>query len=61
MMSEDTPKDYAEPEWSAAGRVHDWRNYINDEIKLMWESFSLTQRAALSRQAEEIASCEEWD
>ena len=49
------------PNWSQASRVHDWRNYISDEVKRLWDGFSIPQRAALVRQAQAIADREEWD
>jgi hypothetical protein len=53
--------DYDHPDWEAAGRVCDWRNYINKELRDMWDAFSLNQKRAIADNAEEIASREEWD
>lgn len=47
-----TDDRYQNPDWTTVGRVHDWRNYISDEVKTMWSSFTPEQRAALGRQAE---------
>ncbi len=49
------------PEWENAGRVHDWRNYISEEIEAMWDTFTDEQKAALYRQADAQASAEDWD
>lgn len=57
----DTPTDYLAPHWDAAGRMHDWRNYISTEVREIWETFTGEQRAAMARQADSIASNEEWD
>lgn len=49
------------PDWAAKGRVHDWRNYISDEVQAMWPDFTDEQRMALYRQADSIAEREEWE
>jgi hypothetical protein len=56
-----TPSDYMEPQWERAGKVHDWRNHVGDEIAAMWSTFTAEQRAALARQAEYLARSEEWE
>ncbi len=37
---ENTPKDWAAPDWGNAGRVHEWKNYISDEVQAMWDTFT---------------------
>jgi|WetSurMetagenome_2_1015567.scaffolds.fasta_scaffold232024_3 hypothetical protein len=49
------------PDWVGAGKAHDWRNYISEEVRLLWNTFTLAQKQALMRQAEEIAGREVWD
>jgi hypothetical protein len=49
------------PEWDRAGRVHDWRNYISERVKELWDTFSDEQKLALVEQADEHASNEHWD
>jgi hypothetical protein len=56
-----TPRDYREPEWTRTDRVHNWRNYISEEVQVAWPTFTPEQQAMLARQAEEQASREEWD
>lgn len=53
--------DFEHPDWEGAGRVCDWRNYISDDLKLMWNDFTLGQKRAIAENADEIASREEWD
>ena len=60
-MSPDTPTDYANPEWEKAGKVHDWRNHVSEELQAMWPTFTDAQKAAIARQAEDMAGREEWD
>lgn len=53
--------DYMTPDWAAATKVHDWRNYINDEVRSLWITFHADQCHALAKNAQEIADREEWD
>jgi len=57
----DTPDDYLNPDWERRQRVHNWRNYISEEVRAKWQTFTPEQRAALARQAEETSDHEEWD
>jgi hypothetical protein len=56
-----TPSDWNEPKWIDAGRIHDWRNYVSEEIQYMWSTFTEEQKKAIARQAEENALDEEWE
>ena len=55
------PMDYDHPDWEEAGRVHNWRNHISQELRDMWDAFSIDQKRAIAENADEIASREEWD
>jgi hypothetical protein len=55
------PADYQNPMWSEQGRVHNWRNYISDKLKAMWDTFTDEQKAAIAESADESAMREEWD
>ena len=55
------PKDWKAPNWKKAGRVHEWKNYVNETLQSMWEEFTDYQKQALAASAEESASREEWD
>lgn len=57
----DTPADWQSPSWGAAGRVHEWKNYISDEVRAMWHTFTDEQKQAFARQADEIAGREDWE
>jgi hypothetical protein len=52
---------YQSPDWDEEDRVHNWRNYVSDELRAMWGTFTPEQRSAIGRSAEEQASREEWD
>jgi hypothetical protein len=49
------------PEFEKKNRVHDWRNYIPDQIKEVWGLLSLDAQLALLLTAEQQASAEDWD
>lgn len=53
--------DWRNPQWDAATRVHDWRNYVNDELRAMWHTFSDEQQHAIAKNADDIAGREDWD
>lgn len=54
-------RDWKSPNWEHVGRIHDWRNYIDEEVQSMWDTFTDDQKQALQRQAQEEADCELWD
>lgn len=56
-----TPHDYKNPEWDNANRVHNWRNYISEELRDCWQSFGDTQKAMIARNADDAAGREHWD
>lgn len=49
------------PRFAEAGRVHDWRNYISEEVQHLWDSFNEEQKSALYRWADDQAMNEHWD
>jgi len=55
------PNDFYLPNWSAASKCHDWKNYVSDDLKSIWITFSDEQRQILAANFDEIASREEWD
>ena len=59
MNKED--EQYVNPDWDYYGRVHEWRNYIDDELRAIWDTFTEEQRIVIGRSAEKSASNEEWD
>ncbi|MEM9354629.1 MAG: recombinase RecA [Pseudomonadota bacterium] len=58
---ENLPNDWSQPEWGNAGRVHEWKNYVSEEVRSMWAGFTEEQKQALVRQADELAGREDWD
>lgn len=55
------PPDWEHPNWSEYRKTHCWRNHVGEEVIVLWETFSLTQKRALAKHAEELASAEEWE
>ena len=55
------PNDYRSPNWDVFTKTHNWRNYISEELRSMWESFTDEQKAAIATNAQEIADREDWD
>lgn len=53
--------DYLKPDWENTSRVHDWRNYITDQMKSQWDKFSSEQKRMIAEMADEAASGEQWD
>ncbi len=56
-----TPRDWDAPDWDNERRVHDWKNYVSEELRAKWATFSDELKMMLARQAEEQASNEEWE
>lgn len=50
-----------DPKWEIVTCWGDWRRYISDEVRGMWNTFTTEQKAALIRQAEYMTSLEEFD
>lgn len=49
------------PEWNKAGRVHDWRNYVCDLFRDIWEDLSEESKLIIAVMANERADGENWD
>lgn len=56
-----TPRDYANPDFTDYDAVHNWRNYIGDELRAIWATFSDEQKRVIARQANITAEAEDWD
>jgi hypothetical protein len=60
-MPDYTPTDYEAPDWENGRRVHEWKNYISEELQALWETFSTRQKIAIARNASDLAGREDWD
>ena len=48
-----------EPQWTSRTKMHDWRNYVDKEIQLVWSFLSEQARLSLYINAEVQARREE--
>lgn len=64
---DDEDRDYLAEEalapvnWDEGGKVHNWRNYVGEHVRALWATLSDTQKVAIVRDADELASGEHWD
>lgn len=50
------------PEWNSDGqRVHDWRNYVGENVQRLWPKLSYETRLAIALDAQDLADREDWD
>lgn len=61
VPEKNVPEDFINPDWKNKERVHEWKNYVSNEIQNIWHSFNLEQKATIALQAREQASQEDWD
>lgn len=60
-------KETAEnPEWEKydnhfGKHVHDWRTYVSDEVRKIWNELPLIAKCAVISVCEEMADNEQWD
>ncbi len=55
------PEEYNAPEWNNFCRVHNWHNYVSQDLRDMWHAFTEEQKKALAENAEFQANQEQWD
>lgn len=55
------PGDWRNPNWNKEEKCHCWRNYINNEVIKIWDTFSDEQKQAIAQNAQEIADIEDWE
>lgn len=49
------------PDWDSRSRCHDWKNYVTDALKAIWESFSPEQKRVVADALQQVADEEVWD
>ena len=58
-------KEAVYPNWEEydqkTKRIHDWRSYITDGVRVAWFEIPLEGRIAVIEVAQECADREEWD
>ena len=55
------PFDALRPHWSKASKVHDWKNYIGEELRSEWNAFTDRQKMMMAANAQLLADREDWD
>lgn len=55
------PPDWEDPVWDTKDRVHNWRNYVDDEVKRLWPLFTDEAKQALAQNFNGIAEIEHLD
>lgn len=55
------PRDFDNPDWKDAGRVHDWRNYASDDLRALWPELPEKHQAIIAASLQDAADREEWD
>lgn len=53
--------DQETPDWDSRSRCHDWKNYVTDDLKAIWKSFSPEQKRVVADALQQAADKEEWD
>lgn len=55
------PHDWESPNWDEDNKVHNWHNYVSDEVQALWPTFNNQQKQALAAGFEDVALREDWD
>lgn len=55
------PPDWSCPKWDVEDRVHNWRNYAEQDLVSIWGDFSDVQKVVISSSLEEAAGRERWE
>jgi len=55
------PEDWSLPKWRVEEKVHNWRNYVNEDVKIMWVELTGRQKLVLAANFKDIADREEWE
>lgn len=53
--------DLSNEDFSANGRVHDWRNHVDEDLCQVWPTLSDETRVEIYMMAKREADNEEWD
>lgn len=49
------------PKWDQNSQIHDWREYICDDLRLMWSGLSSDAKLIAYTTAANLARSEAWD
>lgn len=48
-------------DWKKGGRVHNWQNYVGENVRALWPGLSDELKLAIAKDADEQAGNEEWE
>ena len=54
------PDDCLYPDFKDTGKVHDWKNYVSEALKLHWLDMPSGVRILIAACLQEIADNEDW-
>lgn len=60
-LSDYNIKQINNPDWGCENKVHNWMNYIDSEVRGIWEYLSLETKVIAYFIANTMANNEEWD
>lgn len=49
------------PDWNECKQVYNWKNYVSDDVKKIWNTFTFEQKKLLYENYERFADREDWD
>jgi len=55
------PTDFVDPDWENTQMCHDWKNHVPEDVRVIWNGFTESQKMALSLWARNLADQEEWE
>lgn len=61
LSSEEIVSMLHAPDWEHAGKTHDWRNSVPNELEEIWGNLSMEARLIAYIYSEDIAASEVWD
>jgi hypothetical protein len=61
VQSQHIPSDWCTPNWNDAGYRFEWKRYISQPLREIWDTFNDLQKVVIAAAAEESASNEDAD
>lgn len=48
-------------DWDEGGQVHNWRNHVGKNVRLLWDTFTAQQKIAIAHDSDDRAGAEIWE
>ena len=55
------PIDWKHPEWGVQDRVHNWRNYVSEQLQNHWENMTDATKQIVAANLQDVADNEDWE